>query len=83
MNLKHILFDFDGTIIDSAPCILNCYEQVMSDLNITPSVPITASIIGPPLIDTVAMLANTEDEVLIENMATAFKSFYDSNANVC
>ncbi|WP_289283790.1 MULTISPECIES: HAD family hydrolase [unclassified Methylophaga] len=78
MNLKHILFDFDGTIIDSAPCILNCYEQVMSDLNITPSVPITASIIGPPLTDTVAMLANTEDEVLIENMATAFKSFYDS-----
>lgn len=78
MNLKHILFDFDGTLIDSAPCILQCYQQVMSEFNFEPTVPITSSIIGPPLNDTVAMLADTDDESLIKQMAESFKMFYDN-----
>lgn len=48
MTIKHILFDFDGTLIDSAPCILSCYQQVLDELSIRPAVPVTEEIIGPP-----------------------------------
>jgi phosphoglycolate phosphatase len=77
MTIKHILFDFDGTLIDSAPCILNCYQQVLDELAITPAVSVSSEIIGPPLQDTVAMLAATEDESLIAEMAARFKQCYD------
>lgn len=77
MTIKHILFDFDGTLIDSAPCILSCYQQVLDDLSIRPSVPVTEEIIGPPLKDTVAMLAASDDEALISDMAARFMQCYD------
>jgi phosphoglycolate phosphatase len=77
MTIKHILFDFDGTLIDSAPCILSCYQQVLDELSIRPAVPVTEEIIGPPLKDTVAMLAATDDETLISKMAARFMECYD------
>lgn len=77
MTLKHILFDFDGTLIDSAPCILNCYQQVLSEFEIEPAVAVEATIIGPPLQDTVAMLAATDDASLISELASRFKHCYD------
>lgn len=77
MTLKHILFDFDGTLIDSAPCILNCYQQALTELEIEPAVPVKADIIGPPLQETVAMLAATDDATLISDLASRFKHCYD------
>lgn len=77
MTFKHILFDFDGTLIDSAPCILNCYQQVLDAFALDPAVPVTADIIGPPLHDTVAMLAGSEDKQLVKEMAAHFKQCYD------
>jgi phosphoglycolate phosphatase len=75
---KHIIFDLDGTLIDSAPSILESFEQAFSSLKLKPSVPVTADVIGPPLMPTLAKLAGNEDKSLLYQLAENFKAHYDS-----
>lgn len=76
---KHIIFDLDGTLIDSAPSILESFKQAFSLQNIRPSVPITADVIGPPLMPTLAKLAGREDTSLLNQLAVNFKAHYDES----
>ncbi len=75
---KHILFDFDGTLIDSAPYVLTAYKQAFSELSITPKVAITESIIGPPLIATIEMLIGEQNPKLVQQLADKFMDLYDT-----
>lgn len=75
---KHIIFDLDGTLIDSAPSILESFEQAFSALKLKPSVTVTADVIGPPLMPTLAKLAGSEDKSLLDQLAVNFKAHYDS-----
>ena len=77
MKFEHIIFDFDGTIVDSAPCILKSYQEVFKESGITPAVPINSSIIGPPLPETISLLAATTEQAIITTMAEKFKACYD------
>jgi phosphoglycolate phosphatase len=74
---KHIIFDLDGTLIDSAPSILESFKQAFSLQNIKPSVPITADVIGPPLMPTLAKLAGSDETSLLNQLAANFKVHYD------
>ncbi|HSR02820.1 MAG TPA: HAD family hydrolase [Methylophilaceae bacterium] len=76
---KHIIFDLDGTLIDSAPSILESFKQAFSSLKIEPSVPITADIVGPPLMSTLARLSGKDDLVLLQQLAKNFKAHYDES----
>ena len=79
--MKHtIIFDLDGTLIDSAPSIVESFEYAFSSLSIVPSKAITAELIGPPLMHTLAILAGEHDALLLQNLATQFKSHYDCAA---
>jgi phosphoglycolate phosphatase len=75
---KHILFDLDGTLIDSAPSILESFVYAFSALGITPKKAITPDVIGPPLMLTLAHLAGQDDPGLLQNLAAKFKVHYDS-----
>ncbi len=75
---KHILFDFDGTLIDSAPYVLTAYKQAFAELDITPKIAITESIIGPPLIATIEMLIGEDNPDLVIQLADKFMERYDS-----
>lgn len=75
---KHILFDLDGTLIDSAPSILESFVYAFSALGITPCKAITPDVVGPPLMPTLASLAGNDDADLLQNLATKFKEHYDS-----
>lgn len=77
MKIKDVVFDFDGTLVDSAPCILRCYELVLQQLDIQPKITINEDIIGPPLTDTLITLTGIDDQKEINVMAELFKSFYD------
>jgi phosphoglycolate phosphatase len=74
---KHILFDFDGTLIDSAPYVLTAYKQAFAEYDITPKVAITESIIGPPLIATIEMLIGEDNPTLVQQLADKFMELYD------
>ena len=75
---QHILFDLDGTLIDSAPAILASYREAFSRCDVTPARTIDESIVGPPLIETLQLLTASHDKALIERLAEAFKASYDS-----
>jgi phosphoglycolate phosphatase len=75
---QHILFDLDGTLIDSAPAILASFRDAFAQADITPARAIDESIIGPPLTETLELLAGSTDPALIARLADAFKASYDS-----
>lgn len=74
----HVLFDLDGTLIDSAPAILASYREAFVAADVRPAVAIDESIVGPPLLETLRLLAGTEDHAVISALAAHFKASYDS-----
>ena len=68
---QHILFDLDGTLIDSAPAILASYREAFSRCDVTPARVIDESIVGPPLIETLQLLTASHEPALIERLADA------------
>ena len=81
MNAKHrktLIFDLDGTLIDSSASILAGFAAALEKQNITPKVALSAQIIGPPLRQTLAILSGTNDEAIIDRLASDFKAYYDT-----
>lgn len=83
MTLRHIVFDLDGTLIDSAPSILASMQAAFDAAGIVPSAPLTPALIGPPLRPTLrALLPAQAGEQTSEEMLSAlvegFKRHYDS-----
>lgn len=76
--ITHVLFDLDGTLIDSAPAIVASYEAAFAAAKLNPARPIDASIIGPPLLETIAELCPTADASQLQQLAAEFKRSYDS-----
>lgn len=74
----HILFDLDGTLIDSAPAILASFRESFARTGIAPVRAIDESVIGPPLPETLQLLSGSDDPAQIGQLAEAFKASYDS-----
>lgn len=75
---KHLIFDLDGTLIDSAPSILESFELAFSSTGTPLQVSLTNKVIGPPLMETLQRLSGSDDADLLQSLATAFKQSYDS-----
>ena len=78
MRSRHFLFDLDGTLIDSAPSILECYREILNNFSIKPKLPLENNLIGPPLGATLRLISGVSDEKLIAEMTAAFKTHYDT-----
>lgn len=72
-----IIFDLDGTLIDSAPSILASFVYAFDAEGIAPAVDISANVVGPPLMSTLATLAGHDDAVVLAQLAAQFKDHYD------
>lgn len=73
-----ILFDLDGTLIDSSPGILASFGRILAADGLPPAVPLEASLIGPPLMVTLRQVSGLADEARLARLAEAFKADYDS-----
>ncbi len=80
MMKSYILFDFDGTLVDSAPAILDCFEQVLRVHGMQPCRTIDASLIGPPLRQTLEALSGCNDPRMLDALSASFKEVYDTEA---
>ena len=47
--IRNIIFDLDGTLIDSAPAILAGFRSAFQSCDLSPKVALDASVVGPPL----------------------------------
>ena len=77
-DCRHILFDLDGTLIDSAPSILAGFGAVVERHGIVPRVALDSRLIGPPLLPTLERLAGVREADVLQAMASTFKAWYDS-----
>lgn len=75
---QHVLFDLDGTLIDSAPAILASYRETFAAAGRAPAVPIDEGIVGPPLLETLELLAGSTNAALVGELAAHFKASYDT-----
>lgn len=73
-----LIFDLDGTLIDSAPSILACMESVVVDAGLSLVVPLEVNLIGPPLLVTLSRITGLSDQEELRSLAEQFKRRYDS-----
>lgn len=76
----HILFDFDGTLVDSAPAILSCFALVLKNHGLQAHCAIDDSLIGPPLRQTLETLSGQSSPQLLDALSASFKDIYDAVA---
>lgn len=77
MAIRHWIFDFDGTLIDSAPAILEAFSAALTDTGLSPQVALDDRLIGPPLAETLARISGSNDPALIQSLSECFKMHYD------
>lgn len=77
-NFHHIIFDLDGTLIDSSPSILAAFKGAFLKANLQPVQSLTPDIIGPPLKETLKNLLGENDVEEIDQLAEFFKESYDT-----
>lgn len=75
--MKNLAFDLDGTLIDSSTSILEAMRGAFAACRLKASRPFAAGLIGPPLRETLALLAGTRDEAVLHSLVEAFKAQYD------
>ena len=71
-----LIFDFDGTLIDSAPGILATYAAVLNAAGIQPVVALDARLVGPPLLPTMSKLTGPLDPEKLDALVEEFKRRY-------
>lgn len=78
MSAPALIFDLDGTLIDSAPSILAGFAAVVQRHGILPQVPLDNRLIGPPLLPTLQRISGEDDPRALQGMAATFKGWYDT-----
>ena len=72
-----IIFDWDGTLMDSAAKIVQCMQQAARHCEVdVPSVEAVSHIIGISLKPAIKQLFNTDDDQLAERLVLAYKEVY-------
>lgn len=77
MTIRHWIFDFDGTLIDSAPAILTAFAAALKETGLTPQVELDDRLIGPPLTETLSRISGSSNTALIQTLTERFKAHYD------
>lgn len=75
----NIIFDLDGTLIDSSESILDSMRFAFKQCEVEPLQQFLPSLIGPPLYPTLKVLAGTDDPHVIDQLAASFMTHYDSS----
>lgn len=75
---KHLLFDLDGTLIDSSDSILASFAGALAHCGRQPTMALERSLIGPPLRETMRKIAGSDDAAELDRLVAAFKDDYDT-----
>ncbi len=75
---KSVIFDLDGTLIDSQESILSAISIALHESGLEIKIPVTSELIGPPLIETISKITEVKDLLILNAVANRFKQHYDS-----
>ena len=77
---SHILFDLDGTLIDSAPTIIDTLSSVLRSRSIKANVELGSWLIGPPLREVLTKIVGSSSPGILDDLMENFVREYDSKA---
>ena len=77
--MKNIIFDLDGTLVDSVPGIQWSAEAAMRNCGISRACPDLTALIGPPVRTILAAAAGTENCADLDRLEKAFRTSYDAD----
>ena len=76
---KNIIFDFDGTLVDTAPDIINCLKKAFYEVLKIKNMNIHRDIIGPPVNVMIGKLRPDLDAETVEALTKSFRICYDKS----
>lgn len=80
MSAQAIVFDLDGTLVDSAPSILDALSQTLKNQGIEPKVTLVPSLIGPPLQEILRKVTGFQaHDKRLSDLIDQFKLTYDGS----
>lgn len=77
MSFRAIIFDLDGTLIDSQKSILNAIRSALNELGLEAKIPLTKDLIGPPLMGVLSKITAIKDTAILYKIADKFRFLYD------
>lgn len=77
MPIDAIIFDLDGTLVDSADGILLSFAGAFRVCGRATERELNDEVIGSPLVPTLELLSGTDDNEVIEPLKAAFIDYYD------
>lgn len=82
-NYNSIIFDMDGTLINSSDEVLSCLRRACEHLGVEMiEENFTTDIIGPPLEDIFRLfIVDKENDALVDKLTAEFKTIYDYDEN--
>ena len=72
-----VIFDLDGTLVDSAPGIVRTILHVLAVNEITPVRTVDHTLVGPPLEAMFEMIIEKKDRPHLNTLIDGYKCFYD------
>ncbi len=75
---RAIIFDLDGTLIDSQESILNTLSTALKIHGVDPVIPLSTDLIGPPLADILHKVSGITNKEVLKKLALTFVDHYDS-----
>jgi len=76
-SIKRVIFDLDGTLIDSASSILFSMQFAFEKVGLVPVRPLLSDLIGPPLTETIRSLLNVDSLGFLPEIVNIYKCHYD------
>lgn len=78
MNL--LIFDLDGTLIDSSESILMALKKACELCEVRPVVPLGKNLVGPPLDEMLKLISGSKEAKTISCLRSKFIQYYDTEA---
>jgi phosphoglycolate phosphatase len=73
-----LIFDLDGTLVDSAQGVINAVKKTLEINQIKPIVNLRKELIGPPLEILLSEIAGISDKQILDKLKTSFTNLYDN-----
>jgi phosphoglycolate phosphatase len=79
-GIRNVIFDLDGTLLDSLPGIARSADVALAAVNLPPIGYRVRAYIGPPLGDMLAAVSGLADAAAIDTMVRAFRADYSEQS---
>ena len=78
MKIRNVIFDLDGTLVDSLDGIAWSIEKALGSAGIAPPAADLRPVIGPPIRQILSAVSGVVEPVLLDRLEQRFRQSYDS-----